>query len=305
MKPVAVIAHSSKTLNGGLPALRRALDRRGLVNPLWCEVSKSKDAPREVRRALKQGAELIFVWGGDGTVQRCIDIVAGTKASLAIVPAGTANLLASNLGVPTNIEAAVEIGLGGRRAKLDLGRLNGERFAVMAGAGFDARVIRDADRETKRRLGRMAYVWAVSRNLHAEPFRAEIEVDGRAWFEGDASCVLVGNVGRLFGGIAAFEDAKPDDGVLDLGVATAEGIVDWTRTIARTAVSSASRSPFVQVTRARSIDVRLSRKVLYELDGGARRRSKTLHFDVEPGAVSVSVPEVPCAALTHVAWDAA
>jgi diacylglycerol kinase (ATP) len=291
MRSVAVVAHTGKTLNGGLPALRRALDRRGVVNPLWCEASRSKDAPRAVRRALDEGAELIFVWGGDGTVQRCVDTLAGSNASLAILPAGTANLLASNLGIPRNIDTAVDIGLGGRRTKLDLGRLNGERFSAMAGAGFDARVIRDADREMKRKLGRMAYVWAVSKNLHAKPFRAEIEVDGEPWFEGDASCVLAGNVGEFFGGIAAFDDARPDDGLLDIGVATADGIVDWTRTIVRTAVSSASKSPFVQETRARSVEVHLSRKVLYELDGGARRKVKALRIEVEPRAVSVCVPE--------------
>jgi diacylglycerol kinase (ATP) len=293
VRPVAVIAHTGKTLNGGLASLRRALDRRGVVNPLWCEVSRSKEAPKQLRRALEQGSELIFVWGGDGTVQRCVNTLAGSKASLAIVPAGTANLLASNLGIPRSIDMAVDIGLNGRRTKLDLGRVNGERFSVMAGAGFDARVIRDADREMKRKLGRMAYVWAVSKNLHARPFRAEIEVDGEPWFEGDASCVLVGNVGEFFGGIAAFDDARPDDGVLDLGVATAEGIVDWTRTIVRTAVSGASKSPFVQETRARSVEVHLSRKVLYELDGGARGKAKTLRIDVEPTAVSVCVPETP------------
>jgi diacylglycerol kinase (ATP) len=291
MKAVAVIAHAGKTLNGGLPELRRALDRRGLVNPLWCEVSKSKDAPKQLERALDKGAELIFVWGGDGTVQRCVDVMAASKASLAIVPAGTANLLASNLGIPRSIDAAVDIGLNGRRTRLDVGRLNGERFGAMAGAGFDARVIRDANGEMKRRLGRMAYAWAVSKNLHASPFHAEIEVDGEAWFEGEASCVLVGNVGEFFGGITAFDDARPDDGVLDLGVATAEGIIDWTRTIVRTAVSGASRSPFVRETRARSVDVSLSRKVLYELDGGARRKVRALRIDIEPSAVSVCVPE--------------
>lgn len=291
MRPVAVIAHTGKTLNGGLPSLRRALDRRGIVNPLWCEVSRSKEVPKQVRRALEQGAELIFVWGGDGTVQRCVDTLAGSKASLAILPAGTANLLASNLGVPRSIDEAVDIGLNGRRTKLDLGRLNGERFSAMAGAGFDAYVIRDAAREMKRRLGRMAYVWAVSKNLHAKPFRAEIEVDGEAWFEGDASCVLVGNVGQLFGGIAAFDDARPDDGLLNLGVATAQGILDWTQTIVTAAFSGANKSPFVQETRARSVEVHLSRKILYELDGGDRRKAKALRVEVEPGVVNVCVPK--------------
>ena len=87
----------------------------------------------------------MFVWGGDGMVQRCVDVLAGSGATLAIVPAGTANLFASNLGIPQDIAAAVEIGLRGRTRTLDVGKLNGERFAVMAGAGLDALMIQDAD----------------------------------------------------------------------------------------------------------------------------------------------------------------
>ena len=107
-------------------------------------MAKSRQAPKQVRSALEQGADLIFVWGGDGMVQRCVDVVAGTDATMAILPAGTANLFASNLGMPKHIDAAVEVGLHGGRRKLDVGAMNGERFAVMAGVGFDARVIRDA-----------------------------------------------------------------------------------------------------------------------------------------------------------------
>ena len=76
-------------------------------------------------------------------LRRCVDALADTKATVAIIPAGTANLLASNLGIPKDIPEAVRIGLHGAHRKLDLGVINGERFAVMAGAGFDARMIRD------------------------------------------------------------------------------------------------------------------------------------------------------------------
>ena len=93
MSKIAVIAHAGKTFGGGLLELRRELERQGIEDPFWREVPKSKAAPREVRRALDDGAELIFVWGGDGTVQRCLDAVAGSDAALAILPAGTANLL--------------------------------------------------------------------------------------------------------------------------------------------------------------------------------------------------------------------
>jgi diacylglycerol kinase (ATP) len=288
---VAVIAHAGKTLGGGLTELRRVLEGAGVDDPFWCEVPKSRKAPAEVRRALKEGAELIIAWGGDGMVQRCIDVLAGTGVNLAIIPAGTANLFATNLGIPKDIEQAVAIGLHGARRTLDVGRFNGERFAVMAGAGFDAAMIRDADEGgLKERLGRVAYVWTGSKNLRSKPFRADIKVDGVDWYNGKASCILLGNVGKLFGGVEAFEDARPDDGKLELGVVTAEGLLEWGRILARTAVGSATASPFVQTTKASSVKVKLNRKVLYELDGGDRTKTKSFKVKVEPGAITVCVP---------------
>jgi YegS/Rv2252/BmrU family lipid kinase len=288
---VAVIAHSGKTLGGGLSELRRVLAAEGITSPFWCEVPKSRLAPDQVRRALDQGADLVFAWGGDGMVQRCVDVLAGSSATLAIIPAGTANLFASNLGIPKDIAEAVEIGLHGDRSHLDVGRLNGERFAVMAGAGFDAAMIRDAGSGgLKERFGRAAYVWTGSGNLRSKPFRAEIEVDGVRWYKGKASCILLGNVGKLFGGVEAFEDASPEDGLLELGVVTAEGVVEWGRMLARTAVGTASKSPFAQTTKAASVKVKFDRKILYELDGGERTKVKAFKVKVEPGAVSVRVP---------------
>jgi diacylglycerol kinase (ATP) len=293
MSKIAVIANAGKTFGGGLLELRRELARQGVENPLWCEVPKSKAAPREVKRALDSGAELIFVWGGDGMVQRCIDVVAGTDAALAIIPAGTANLLATNLDIPQDIEQAVAIGLRGERRKLDVGRFNGERFGVMAGAGFDASMIQQADGGLKDRLGRVAYVWAGSKNLRAKPFKAKIAIDGTSWYSGNASCILVGNVGRLFGGIEVFENARPDDGRLEIGVVNADGITDWVRTLARTALGHADRSPLVRATSAKKIEVKLDRKVLYEVDGGDRVKVKSFKIKVEPTAVTVCVARRP------------
>jgi diacylglycerol kinase (ATP) len=290
MTRVAVIAHAGKSFGGGLPELRRTLAEAGISDPIWHEVPKSRKAPKQVRRALKEGAELLIVWGGDGMVQRCVDALSGSDATLAILPAGTANLFAGNLGIPQQIAEAVQIALSGDTRTLDVARMNGERFAVMAGAGFDARMIRGADGGLKDRLGRVAYVFTGARALRAKPFRAEVEVDGATWFKGKASCVLFGNVGALFGGITVFEDARPDDGLIDLGVITADGLVQWTRTAARTAVGSAADSPFVQVTKARSVRVKLDRKVLYELDGGDREKARKFRVEVEPAAVRVRVP---------------
>ena len=292
MVKVAVVAHSGKTLGSGLPELRRVLEAARVADPFWCEVPKSRKAPAQVRRALDEGAELIVAWGGDGMVQRCVDVLAGSEVVLAIIPAGTANLFATNLGIPSDIEGAVAVGLHGARRRVDLGRFNGERFAVMAGAGFDAAMIRDAgEGGLKERLGRVAYVWTGSENLRSKPFRADIEVDGANWFKGKASCILFGNVGKLVGGVEAFEDARPDDGKLELGIVTAEGLLEWGRMIARAAVGPVDKSPLAQTTKARSVKVKLNRKVLYELDGGDRTKVKTFKVKVEPSAVTVCVPK--------------
>jgi diacylglycerol kinase (ATP) len=287
---VGVVANPSKALGGGLLELRRALERAGIVDPLWHEVPKSSKAPAALKRVVADGAELVFAWGGDGLVQRCIDVLAGSDIPLAVLPAGTSNLLATNLGLPRDVEEAVAVGLHGERRKIDVGLLNGERFAVMAGSGIDAAMIRDADGGLKDRLGRVAYVWSGLKNLRSEPFGAEVKVDGVSWFNGDVTCVLIGNLGDLFGGIEVFADAQPDDGKLEVGVITADGFTQWARTAARTVVANAEASPFVQATRAESVKVKLNRKVVYELDGGDRARTKSFKVKIEPAAVTLCVP---------------
>jgi len=287
---VAVVAHARKKLGGGLPGLRGVLAAEGVTDPLWYEVSKSRQAAACAREAVARGTDLMFVWGGDGTVQRCIDAVAGTGAIIAILPAGTANLLAANLKIPRNLTAAVRVGLHGDRRPLDTGSVNGEHFAVMAGAGFDARMIADAHRGLKERFGRGAYVYTGLRNLGARRTGARVEVDGAAFFEGPVSCVLTGNVGRILGGVRAFPRARPDDGLLELGVVTAGSTVEWIRTFAKIILGRAERSPFVQVTRGQKIRVRFDRKLPYELDGGARKAARDLHIKVHPGSVKVCVP---------------
>ncbi len=293
-KKVAVVAHRKKSLGGGLDELRRRLSDEGVDELLWYEVPKSRKAPKQVRRAVKAGAELIVVWGGDGMVQRSVDAIATTKHAarvpVAIVPAGTANLLATNLGIPPDMAAAVRIAFHGGRRRLDLGRVNGEHFAVMAGVGFDGAMIRDADRNLKDRIGKLAYVWTGIRNVDGQAPRATIRVDGTDWFDGDASCVLVGNVGTITGGIKAFDDARPDDGWLDVGVATAQGAAQWARTLGRMAVGRSDDSPFVRMTRAKKIDVKLQAPLIYELDGGARDAVQRLKVEVAPAAVTVCVP---------------
>jgi diacylglycerol kinase family enzyme len=199
-------------------------------------------------------------------------------------------LLAANLGVPADIGEAVRVGLRGERCALDTGTVNGEHFAVMAGAGFDARMIKAAGRRMKNRFGRAAYLYTGARNLSARRAKAVIEVDGRRFFSGRVSCVLVGNVGKILGGVEVFRGSHPDDGVLELGVVTAKNPADWARTLGRVALGKAEKSPFVQVTSGKKFRLRFDRPFPYELDGGARPAVKKVRIKVHPASITVCVP---------------
>ena len=290
MTTVAVIAHAKKKLGGGLDELRERLGEAGFPDPLWYEVPKSKKAPACARDAVANGADLLVVWGGDGTVQRCIDAVAGSGAAVAIVPTGTSNLLATSLRIPKDLGEAVRVALHGDRRTIDTGTVNGEHFAMMAGAGLDALLVRDADSGLKDRFGRAAYLYTGAKALGVRPVRATVTVDGRRLYRGPTTCVLVGNTSELIAGIDVFEVSEPDDGVLEVGVVTAKGRLEWLRVFARVVLGKGKDSPFVETSRGRTISVAFLRATLYELDGGDREPARRLDIAVDPSSVTVCVP---------------
>ena len=287
-RSVGVIVHRGKHFGGGLHQLRRRLKQSGVSDPIWYEVSKSRHASGATRQALEDGAELLFVWGGDGTVQRCVDAAAGKPVDLAILPAGTANLLAANLGIPTRLDDAVEVGLHGARRRLDVGLVNGKRFAVMAGVGLDALIMRDANGRLKDRFGRLAYVWTGARASRMTLGTVRIVVDGVNWFTGQASCILFGIWVRSV--VSPFPHARPDHGLLEVGVSTAQGPLQWTRVLTRMALRQGERSPLTKMTRARTVDVELDEPTVFQLDGGVRKPRRHLRASVEPDSISVCVP---------------
>lgn len=292
VKKIAVIAHAGKVLGGGLGELHELLAAAGYPAPQWFEVAKSKQARKCAREAQAAGADVIFVWGGDGMVQQCVDALAGTSAVLAILPAGTANLLANNLDIPSDLKAAVAIGLRGARHAFDTGTVNGEHFTVMAGAGTDALMLRDATDGMKARLGRVAYLWTGARNMRARPVEATIDIEGRRFFEGKVSCVLISNVSKVFGGIEAFPGARPDDALLEIGIVTARTPLQWTRTLLSMLLGHRKTSQFVESVRGTSMKIRFSRDMPYELDGGVRSATDRLRVKVRPASITICVPQV-------------
>lgn len=293
---IGVIIHEGKQLGGGLEELRAALADNGHADPPWYEVSKSKKAPAKVKQLVEdEDIDRLLVWGGDGTVRRCVDALLNDghgHVAVGVLPAGTANLLAHNLGIPEDLRAAVDIAVHGHVGALDVGLINDEQhFVVMAGAGFDALLIRDADETgAKDRFGRLGYVWSGVRHRHVSPARAEIFIDGDPWYTGDASCVIAGNVGRLLGGIPAFPDASPTDGRLDVGVVSARSTTEWARLAGSVLARRVESSPFAHVTTAGKVVVEFDRTLPWEADGGDRDRTNRFEITCLPSAISICQP---------------
>lgn len=291
MPTVAVVLHKKKVPPDARGKLRRALADAGFPDPLWYEVPKSKKARKRVRKAVEKGADLVIAWGGDGTVQRCLDGVAGRDVALAVIPAGTSNLLATALGIPEKRKDALRVALDGDRRTLDTGTVNGEHFAVVAGAGLDALLVRDADSGLKAAVGRAAYVWTGLKHLDMDPFEVEVQVDGDRVFQGRSTAVLVGNTKEAVGGVELLQSAEPDDGVLEVGIITAEGPVQWIRTAARALVGNAEDSPHMRTAQGSSVVLAFARPVVYEVDGGERDAVERLEIDVHEQSLTVCVPK--------------
>ena len=154
-------------------------------------------------------------------------------------------------------------------------------------------MIQDADGGLKDRFGRVAYIWTAAKELRSEPFKARIEVDGDLWYKGAASCVLVGNVGSLFAGVDVFENAHPDDGLLELGVTNAEGLGDWARTLAHTVIGTATKIAF------RSDDEGREDRRRAEPQGALRaRRRRARRGQAPEGRVEPRVAHGSCARRT-------
>ena len=266
-----------------------AMARHGWAEPLWLETTPAETGQGLTRSALAAQVDLVLASGGDGTVTACAEGLAGSAVPLGVLPAGTGNLLARNLGLPLNLDEALAVGLGGTDRRLDVGTANGRTFVAMAGLGFDAELLDSTGEPLKRRLGWAAYVVSGLRHLGARPVRASLRADGGPVLRRRASSVLIGNVGTLQGGLALLPGAEPDDGVLDLLVLTARGLAGWAALAADVLLRRRRTSHLARIA-FRDLHVALDRPQLWELDGEVIGRTRQLRVTVRPGALLVRVP---------------
>ena len=240
----------------------------GAADPLWFETTPDDLGAGQTRQALAAGADLVLACGGDGTVAACATELVHAGVPLALVPVGTGNLLARNLDVPLDLEAALDIAFGSGRRSIDVLETDDRRFVVMAGLGFDAALIRGTSAKAKAKLGWLAYVAGAARAVRRTPrARYTITVDDRPAVHRQARGVLLGNVGRLQGGLLVLPDAQPDDGMIDVGVLEPRSWHDWPVLLIRILARRPASGPQAEILRGRRVEIRCDRDVPLEFDG--------------------------------------
>jgi diacylglycerol kinase family enzyme len=256
-------------------------------------VPTTPDDPGEgqARDAAKGGAGLGLVAGGDGTVRAAAQGLAHSGVRLGILPQGTGNLLARNLEIPQDDDQALEVALCGAERTLDLGRLDdGTAFAVMAGAGFDALMMREAPDRLKTVIGWPAYLIGGIRGLRHRRVHLTLKLDDEPPREAVVRTVLVGNVGRLQGGLELLPDATPDDGALDVALVAPRSPGDWVVLIARGLMRRPRPDRRLELLRGRRIEIRTRRIEARQVDGDLIDDGAGFIAEVDAAALVVRVP---------------
>jgi YegS/Rv2252/BmrU family lipid kinase len=269
--------------------IRTAMSAHGWTEPMWLETTVDDPGTGQAGTAVAAEVDLLLASGGDGTITACAAAVVGSGIPLAVLPAGTGNLLARNLGLPLELDEALLVALTGTNRRLDVGCANGRAFLVMAGLGFDARIMDGASEPLKKRMGWAAYVLSGLRHLQDRPVRVTLRADSARPLRRRASAVIIGNVGSLQGGVPLLPDANPGDGLLDAVVLTARGLTAWLALAAHVLTRQRATSRLARVT-FRELRVDVGRSQPWQIDGEVIGRTQRLVVTVADGKLLIRVP---------------
>ncbi|WP_433295668.1 diacylglycerol/lipid kinase family protein [Actinoplanes sp. CA-030573] len=285
----AVVINPAKAPDDLRPAVERALADAGWPKPKWYETTPEDPGRGQAGQAIKDGAELVFACGGDGTVMAVVTALAGTDVAMAVLPAGTGNLLAANLGLAGEPATGVQVAIEGGRRRIDVGVAGDRCFAVMAGMGFDAQMLAGTSEKAKKRLGWIAYVGGAVKHLRDRPMRARIVLDGGAPMPRRPRTVIVGNVGRLQGGVRLLSKADPADGKLDVAILSPNNLGHWA-SLAWAVVRRRERVPLMETYTASRVEIYARSTQPRQLDGDLIEPGRALKISIKPRALLLCVP---------------
>lgn len=291
-------------------------EAKNLTQMEFIETQLDKDGRACALEALEHGADVVVAVGGDGTVRTVASALSGTGHALGIVPIGTGNLFARNMGIPVDdIDAALTVATSHGSRLVDVGRLtllddettdHGHAFLIIAGIGFDALMIDETDPKLKKNISWLAYFVAGVKNLFAPKYKGDVVITGK---DGSTHAIhglsfrtfMAGNCGQI-PMFSLMPDASYDDGVLDYEVIdTSGGIIGWVNlfgdVLHQTITGKAQQSPLstnstVDQIQGVSAEITLEKPALAQVDGDMLPKTKHIRFSVERQSLCVRVPEL-------------
>ncbi len=297
LRTLAIILNPIKIPDADAFKVRVGLAARaaGWDEPLWFETTVDDAGASMARAAVAAGADVIAAAGGDGTVRVVCAEMAGTGVPVGVIPAGTGNLLARNLGIPLSQDEAVDTVIHGQDRAIDVVAVEGDnldktRFVVMAGLGLDAAIMAGAPDALKARLGWTAYVVAGARHLRYPAVRVDISIDGAKPVRRRARTVVIGNVGLLQAGIPLLPDALIDDGLLDVVVIAPRRLFGWVPLALRVFTRGKRTDELLGRFTGRSVMLTVPNATPRQLDGDTVGPGTELRASIEPGLLLVRVP---------------
>lgn len=293
----------------------------GWGEPLFLETTAEDTGAGQAAAALRDGVDVVCTLGGDGTVRNVASVLVGTETPLGILPAGTGNLLARNLDLPVALEAALTVALTGRNRRIDVGELRvgplvaeeagdagdagdaggmggaavlgpqTHHFLVMSGVGMDAAIMAGTNENLKNRVGWPAYLLSGAKHLISPEFRVNVRVDDEPEFRRRSRMVVIGNCGRLLGGLVLMPSALVDDGRLDAVIASPRGVVGWVPVATRVATRQRKGHPTLDHKVCTEIRVVVDRPVPVQVDGDVLGEATEVTAVVRPAALTVRVSQ--------------
>jgi len=252
---------------------------------LVLQTQPDKDGLVLSQLALEENCQAVVTLGGDGTISQVINALAALKVPLGVVPCGTANVFANEMGIPRDPKKACRIILNGKTRQIDLGRADGQFFLLMAGAGFDANVVKDVNPDVKRMLKDLAYViTGVKTILTYRPSKMTVHVDEEPEQEG--YFVVVGNARFYAGRFSVTKMASIEDGLLDICIFKNGEIRSFARYITGVLLGNHTGFSDVKYLRGRNVRIEATQPTLVQADGELIGELPMI-FSVAPQALSV------------------
>ena len=309
-----IINPSKPTAETTRARIKAYCERKGLTEVMFIDTQLDKDGRVCAQEALARGADVVIAVGGDGTVRTVASALGGTGHAMGIVPIGTGNLFARNMGIPIDdVEAALTIAVSHGSHRVDVGRLrilddpdedHAHAFLIIAGVGFDAVMIDDTDPKLKKNISWLAYFISGAKHLFTPKYRASITIkgpDGETYTQRDTEfrTFMAGNCGQI-PVFSLMPDAAFNDGLLDFEmIDTNGGIIGWANlfgdVVHQTITGKAAQSPLsthshIDQMQGVQAEVMLDKPVPAQVDGDMLPETRHILFSVDREALLVRVP---------------